>query len=375
MIAEEREESRPGSPAAFYALFCVAGLATVLLGVLLPELGARGSLGDAHSGRLLASQFTGQLLGALLVGRAVRKALLGGLLISTIAAVCLVFLPALLQDLLFVYGLGLGLVMTATNMLVGLESSGSQRASRLETLNIFWPVGAAVCPWFAALFRWRAYPLLPYGGLAICFVLFLPLLPLRPRFGVARATIAAREQPAYARLIFCCLLALLAIGVESALAGWLTTFGARYLSEAGAVPWVPSLFWSGLLLGRLCASRVVLAVRPSLFGSLSALFAAAMVLLMALSHGAVLLCGSAFLAAFAVAPLYPVVLARSVDLRWQNLVFFSAGMGSAFVPWLVGRASLWSGSLREAMAVPGLAAILLTLVFLLEQRSGRAAAG
>ncbi len=368
-----RGDTEAPSLALFYVLFGSTGVATALLGVLLPAMGARLSLGDADAGRLLALQFTGQLLGALLVGRRVRRALLGGLIATVIAAGCLIGAADLMQELLFCYGLGLGVVMTATNIIVGLEAIGSQRASRLELLNTFWPMGAAVCPWVALSLQSKAHPMLPYGALSAVFFVLFGLLLLRPRYSEgARSVEEASQQTSMLRLIFSCLLALLAVGVESGVAGWLTTFGSRYLKTTQAVPWLPTLFWCGLLLGRFNASRALLSVRPAALGVLSAVCAVLTAGLLAVSYDGVAMAAAAFCCAFCVGPLYPMVLARSVHLRGKNLVFFSAGVGSALVPWMVGRASVWSGSLRQAMMVPASAALLLLVVLAFDGRTSGA---
>jgi fucose permease len=362
------------SPIIYYALFFVTGIATVLLGVLLPQARGHEHFGDADAGRLLALQFTGQLIGALLVGRNVRKALLGGLVLTSISAACLVGIAQLMQEFLFVYGLGLGVVMTATNILVGTEATGARRASRLEMLNTFWPVGAAMCPWLTVLLRSGMYPLLPYATLTVSFaVLFGLILFRRPSQTFKEIEEGSRSQKSSIRLLFsCCALGLLAVGVESSVAGWLTTFGSRYLSTNTAVPWLPTLFWCGLLLGRLTASRAIYSIRSGLLNAISAAGALVMVALFAFSRDGLTMCIAAFGCAFAVGPLYPMVLALSVDLRWKNFVFFSAGIGSAFVPWLVGRTSAWSGSLRYAMTVPAGAALLLLILLSLDRRDGSA---
>jgi fucose permease len=93
-----------------------------------------------------------------------------------------------------------------------------------------------------------------------------------------------------------------------------------------------------------------------------------MVGVLAVAHGAMAMSVGAFGCAFCIGPLYPMVLARSLHLRGKNLVFFSAGSGSAILPWLVGRTSAWSGSLREAMVVPACGALLLLVVLILDGR-------
>ena len=50
----------------------------------------------------------------------------------------------------FAFGLGLGLTMTATSMLIGTTSIG-RRGAALSILNAYWAIGAAMCPVIASL--------------------------------------------------------------------------------------------------------------------------------------------------------------------------------------------------------------------------------
>src|SRR5271165_4171631 len=50
----------------YYVGFVIAGMATVLLGAILPVLSARWSLTDLQAGSLFAAQFTASALGAIL---------------------------------------------------------------------------------------------------------------------------------------------------------------------------------------------------------------------------------------------------------------------------------------------------------------------
>src|ERR1700740_1540021 len=68
--------SLPAAP--FYAGFVIAGMATVLLGPILPVLSARWSLSDFQAGGLCATQFTASTLGAIVASHSRRGCLIFG---------------------------------------------------------------------------------------------------------------------------------------------------------------------------------------------------------------------------------------------------------------------------------------------------------
>jgi fucose permease len=73
-----------------------------------------------------------------------------------------------------------------------------------------------------------------------------------------------------------------------------------------------------------------------------------------------------FLVGFGLGPVYPLLLAIALQYSENTLIFFVAGLGSAFLPWLTGIISSATSSLRIGLAVP-VAASLLMLVLGLRQ--------
>src|SRR5271154_4930889 len=146
--AAVRLESLPAAP--FYAGFVVAGMATVLLGPILPFLSARWSLSDLQGGSLFAGQFAGSTLGAVLGSHFRRSCLIFGYasvavgLAALALAIHAVALPAFA-----LVCVGLGSATTATNLLFGLERP-DDRGALLSRVNLFWGLGAVSCPPFIA---------------------------------------------------------------------------------------------------------------------------------------------------------------------------------------------------------------------------------
>ena len=121
-----------------HAGFFVSGIATVLIGQVLPILAHRFSLNDEQSGSFFPAQFSGSLIGTLLTNwlgkrnKFLTASFLGCFLMAT--GVLMLNLESLEFCLLgfFVNGLGIGLTLPSINMLV-LElnplrvGGGSQR--------------------------------------------------------------------------------------------------------------------------------------------------------------------------------------------------------------------------------------------------------
>jgi fucose permease len=66
-----------------------------------------------------------------------------------------------------------------------------------------------------------------------------------------------------------------------------------------------------------------------------------------------------FLIGFGLGPVYPLLLAIALQYSENTAIFFMAGLGSAFFPWLTGTVSSAAGSLRIGLLVPLGASVLL----------------
>jgi FHS family glucose/mannose:H+ symporter-like MFS transporter len=155
--------------------FALTGFSTVLLGCLLPALSMIWHTNDGHAGRLLAAQFAGAALGALLPGADFQRSALQGYLLVIGAAVALAFTGGLASttfllqcSLLFSFGLGLGWAMTSTSLLVGTLFRRT-RGSALSLLNASWTIGAAACPFVATQWTRHYSPASIFLPLSIVF--------------------------------------------------------------------------------------------------------------------------------------------------------------------------------------------------------------
>ena len=364
------------SPRFFYSAFFVTGIATASTSALVALHGASTLRSDSDIGRLIAAQFSGQLIGSFFVRRNVRSRLLLGASVTCVAAALLAVLHGLSLPLLFVYGLGLGLSMAAINTLTGLESPPALCARRLEILNIFWPLGAATCPWLVAHVPqeapgWRSPLSVCYALLALLFFVIAAGAALRKRpgrLGAENAMATAMDEDSSHGGTFpllLSLLALLTVGVESGVANWLPTFQLRYLPSASLFFPLATLFWSSILLSRLLASRWLNdrsdGSERSVVRFASVAFAVCAAGLMLL-HAPLLLACATVAAAVSIGPVYPLLLTRTIRLRGRGLVFFCASTGSALFPWLIGKCAAVSHSLRTGMLVALAGSMLLFLL-------------
>jgi FHS family glucose/mannose:H+ symporter-like MFS transporter len=319
----------------------------------------RWQLGDEQGGRLFLVAFIGSSLGALIVRESLRKSLMFGSMAVAAGALGLIVCPAGAAYLcIALYGLGLGLAMTAINLIRQRQSGGS--GTVLVRLNLLWAVGACACPSLTvrALRDGDIRPVL--FGLALCFILlamwtfFQTDLPVDLGVKKFRPWEIFRNVP-----IALILMTLLVPGIESSAGGWLTTYarrGGHGIVEAVAAP---SCFWAGLLLSRLFWSVChrwrshVWTVRASV-----ALMLAASILLVASGSGLQILI-AAFCLGFGIGPVYPLLLAWALRFPQSNPIFFLAGVGASSLPWLTGLVSGEQHSLRVGLAVPMAATMLL----------------
>lgn len=351
---------RSPSPAVFYAIFFLSGVSVMVLSVLLPQL----AVADSAAANMVAAQFVGQLLGPFAMLRSTRLSLVLGLMLSSVAAAALawVMLPPLW--LLLFYGLGMGITMTATNLLAGEEARPEQRASRIEMLNAFWPLGAACASFCVGLVR---RPGAVYWLIAAATSVGLVAVLLHRRVasdGEAKEEVSS--EGSFAHLVRLSLLALLAVGLESSLSNWSPTFSARVAGGQRAAGIASTLFWVGILSGRTVASFLLKRIRWSTFALGCTALSIGATAALAASSGRLVYC-LIFVAALGAAPIYPVIIARCLHLRGRSVVFVSAGVGSAALPWVIGTLSTHVGSLRWSLLVSTVAALLLFGALLREQ--------
>jgi fucose permease len=349
--------------------FGFTGAGTVMLGVLLPVLSQKWGLRDDTAGFLFFLQFLGSSLGAVLTGANRVRSILTGYGLLVVSACALAFAgPHSSFAAFFLFGTGLGMAMTATSLLIS-DRYGDHRAVLLERLNFAWAAGATAAPILFLPFLRSANPRPLFFIFQGLFLLLFVWVLFRERQADPRPAFTQDESrprsPAMAGwLLPLVVLAMCAVGVESSLSGWLTTYSHRADPEhTGGAALTTSLFWLGIMVSRLTFSTSLLTtigrqkvLRITLWG------AAASVALLIAVHSPALIHVASGLSGLCIGPLYPLLLSFLLERSPRGWIFAVAGMGSALFPWLTGLLSAHLGGLRYGLIAPCCAALLMVLL-------------
>lgn len=359
-------------PVFFY--FFIGGIATVMLGPLLPALIARWQIQDAQAGTLFTATFVGQTCGAWFATRNLRASVLYGAGLTAIGCALMAWANfGMAHIALCLVGFGLGAGLTAGNIIVGTAIPTS-RTRLIAMLNVAWGVGAIACsllvracgPGRVQLFFWL---------LSACLTLaaaFAVALPRAARVATTAEILNARETkrelplPLVPLLLFAVAM-LLFIGIENALGGWLPTYGVRASSTLLASS-IALYFWVAEMTGRmLLAGLTSLMGETTLYcGSVALLIVTEASLILVKHPGTAEVVALTILSGLALAPIYPLILsfflARTGNHPRLGPVFAVASVGGAILPWLTGAISTQFHGLRAGLMVPALGAVLLLLL-------------
>ncbi len=379
----------PHPDAWLHAGFVLTGMITVLLGPILPSLTARLRVDNSHAGLLFTAQFAcsvaGVLLSSLLLTRrGFRPCLALGFLAAGAGVATLGFgnwTTAMFS--VGVYGLGLGLIIPGTNLLVA-EANPHRSAAALNWLNLAWGMGAVLFPLLAAGFLRIGQLTFLLLGLAVTALVFAVWALFAP--AVIRQVETAGARPKL-RLSFADVRALgvlgvlffLYVGTENGVGGWVSSY-ARSIHAGSPADWAlaPAFFWGALLLGRALAPAVlrnVDEIRLARAGLLAAAFGGIIVLA---SSGFLGVTAGAALAGFGLSSVFPITIARFSSRfgqwasRFVGSMFALGGLGGATLPWLIGVASSGFGGLRGALSIPVVSALVMFALFGARSLTGNA---
>jgi fucose permease len=356
-----------------FAGFIATGAATVLLAPMLPLLSSKWNLSDQSAGALFTSQFVGSMLGTLLSGYFVQrggfgKTLFAGYVLMALnAAGILLTTWPWLAALLFINGIGLGMVIPATNMAVS-DAFPANRASALNLINLSWSVGAIVCPaTLAAAARFCQLQQATFGIAAVLFVLALLIVRAPKLHQIRKKTLSSTRLSRISSAILA-LLFFLYIGVEGSVAGWLATYAKRTVLPSGVL-WMtaPSFFWAAIMAGRALAPLILRRIeeRYVLIGGL-AVSGVGVAAVLAGNSTASILTGTV-ISGLGMSSVFPIFIAmisqyfRELSTRVSPYMFAMAGLGGAVLPWVVGTVSSQTGKLRAGLTI-ALVGVALQLI-------------
>jgi FHS family glucose/mannose:H+ symporter-like MFS transporter len=370
-----------------FAGFVLSGIATTIIGPMLPIFIRRWSLDHAQAGLFSTTQFLAALGGtlassAIAAWRGYRPALvlgyalMGAGLASLNADTHRVALAATVA-----FGLGYGLITPGTNLFVA-ELGGVKSASLLNQLNFAWGAGAMACsPLIALALKRNGLSLLltgtaVFGAILVLGFLFVPFGGQKRERDVKTAV---ATTPAIGLAITIALAAMffIYVAMENGIGIWCAEYANRLANGITSMTTLaPMFFYAGLTSGRAAAPRVLLRLseRKIVLGALS-LAAAATALLIA-STSLPVATVAVFLAGLGCASVYPIYIAWLS--RWYGasakkiggILFALAALGGSAGPGLIGAVSKFSGSLRVGLLVPlACAAILIFLALLLRRQT------
>ena len=365
---------------AAYASFVPIGIATVLLGPVLPTLSARWSLSYAQAGALFTVQYVASTCAVALSGiLASRRGFLfpikAGLLLMALGLAFVSTGPEKLGiACIALYGAGLGVAVPAANLMVAAVNP-SRRSAALNLLNFFWSAGAVACPFLvAAAIKMNRAPVF-LGGVAVFSFLIVAGIAIFPSDAVQSGAIVETgpvlpliRANVAAFLTMGCLF-FFYVGTENAFGGWVASYSKTLsgMTSSFAVM-TPSFFYASLMIGRWIVPLLlhwITDVRIAQVGLLLAFVGSSCLIV---SHGSLGVVLSACAAGFGLSSVYPItisLLSRQFEsARVGSIMFTLSNIGGGLLPWTVGIASDRFGALNVGLFVPLLGCALMFLLFL-----------
>lgn len=368
--------------------FVLSGIATTIVGPLLPVFIPRWSLDDGQAGFFSTVQFlaalTGTLASSILSWRGYRPALvLGYALMGLGLAILNAHTHRLALEATATFGLGYGLITPGTNLFVA-ELGGAKSASLLNQLNFAWGAGAMMCsPLVAFALEHNRLPGLLAGFAAFGGLLALGLLvtPFGAQHHQENPEANERDRPSVALWVTITLAALFFIYVatENGVGIWSAEYAKRLAHGMTSLTTLaPMFFYAGLTLGRVSAPFVLRRISElKIVLAVLVLTAAAVFLLIATTALPVALV-SFFVAGLGCASVYPIFIAWLS--RWHGtrakriggILFALASLGGAAGPGVIGFISKFSASLRVGLIAPFSATLLMLVLVLLLRKQAAA---
>lgn len=353
------------------ACFFLTGIATVLIGQVLPILSEKLELNDGQAGYFFIAQFAGSLIGTLASAWFARRR---NFLLANFFGCVLIAAGVLLLNFesyslclfgFFLNGAGIGLTLPSINMLT-LEINPARSAAALNILNFFWGVGAILSQPFVDVFSRGTDILIPTAALALVFIAAALIFVLMS--GEIERDLRSEEENienADAPLIWTSPIAWMIaffnfvhVGFESGMGGWLKTYTQRLENESTGVLISPILlYFLFFVAGRGLAPLFLRFLNENkllLLNLLTVLFGTVIILV---AQDIWFLIAGASIAGFGTSSIFPTNLSRFSKTFGANATrratpFFVCGtLGAAFTTWAIGFTSYYFGNLRSGMFV------------------------
>lgn len=352
--------------AVIYLAFAGTGLGMSLPGSVLPALEQSWSLNDSQAGFFFFMGWIGTSIGALSVMRSRIRSIAIGSSMVAMGAIAMAFGNHLsCFAAMGFYGVGLGMAMTAISLLQAARHS-ERRGMELNRLNLVWALGACVGPSLGAHSLRVVSVRVLFSAVAIFFALFCAWViafendenTAQPaeRFALSQWTLALWPVTVV-MVIF------LPTGIEASMGAWIAAYVQRTQMTISTTVTAGTAFWVGLMLSRTLSSFLLRARQLERFvlsQSLATVVLGTILLIATTDRWGIL--PGVFLVGFGLGPVYPLLLAMALQYSEKTSIFFIAGLGSAFLPWVTGVVSSSTSSLRTGLLVPTVASVLMLIL-------------
>jgi len=299
--------------AAIVAIFIYGSIAS-MLGTILPELSERFGLTPAQNGTIAFVQALGLIVASIGVGplldtEGYKVGLVLGLVLIAIALFALPRSKGFrsILALLFLLGLGGGIIVAGANALASNASNG-HGATVLNLVNLFFGLGGLTTPFIAAnLFKKNWVKLCYTVATFTVITIFIQMIPAMPA-PTGAGFVLAEVGPVLGKPLLFMLAALLFLSASSEVAVW--NWLPRHLIAQG-VPESRALniLSLGLLLGRVAVAPILINV-PAVNVSLIASVCMAVTTYLMLQTKKPLMAGIlVFAAGVSMAPIFPNIMA------------------------------------------------------------------
>jgi fucose permease len=304
--------------AAIVAIF-VYGMISAMLGTILPDLSDRFQLTPRQNGTIAFAQALGLIIASLAVGPLLDNEgkKLGLILGLGCIAVALFALPRSrgfrgILILMFVLGVGGGIVVTGANALVS-DVSEAHRGTALNLVNLFFGLGGLATPFISANLFGRNWVRLCYtvATLTVVTLGIQAATKMPAPAGAEKFSFAAAAPVLGQPLLFLLgLFLFLYVSCEVGIWNWLPRhLMAQGIPEKRALNILSLGFALGLLVGRVAVSPVLIHVSAIQVTLVAALAMTVTTFLMLRAKGPAAAGVMVFLAGLSMAPVFPTTLA------------------------------------------------------------------
>lgn len=365
---------------AAYISFVPIGIATVLLGPMLPALSARWSLNYAQAGALFNAQYLAStcavaLSGVLASKKGYRFPMKAGLLLMS-AGLFLLLSGSRIVGILCIgaYGAGLGLAVPPANLLVA-NVSPEGRSARLNLLNFFWSLGAVSCPFLvAAASRSQKIPMFLMGVAAVSLLIaagiaIMPSHIAEPPAAKETGKMLPIIRANAGAFLVLGILFLIYVGTENAFGGWVASYSKSLGSLAPAIAvMTPSFFYASLMIGRWVAPAVLRMTGEIRLVQAGLVLACAGTTSLMFSHELRGVALSACAAGLGLSSVYPITIAllstEFQSSRIGSIMFTLSNVGGGLLPWIVGVFSNRFGTIKAGLIVPLAGSLVMFALYL-----------